>query len=58
MWKAFLGTPATAELSDFVILLLGMSVNQVEHSFSDLKIKKNLPPKSLEDNKAWENGQG
>ena len=42
MWKAFLGTPTTAELSDFAIRLLGMSVSQagLERSFSDLKIKK------------------
>ena len=42
MWKGFLGTPAVAELADFAILLLGMSVNQagLERSFSDLKIKK------------------
>ncbi len=42
MWKGFLGTPAVAELADFAILLLGMSVNQagLERNFSDLKIKK------------------
>ncbi|KAF8964926.1 ribonuclease H-like domain-containing protein [Flammula alnicola] len=42
MWKAFLRTPATAELANFAILLLSMSVNQagLERSFSDLKIKK------------------
>ncbi|KAF8230460.1 hypothetical protein L208DRAFT_1378509 [Tricholoma matsutake] len=42
MWKAFLHTPSISELADFAILLLGISVNQagLEHSFSDLKIKK------------------
>ncbi|KAF8150576.1 hypothetical protein B0H34DRAFT_791004 [Crassisporium funariophilum] len=39
---AFINTPSVCELADFAILLLGMSVNQagLEHSFSDLKIKK------------------
>ena len=42
MWRAFLTTPSTCELADFAVLLLTMSVNQagLEHSFSDLKIKK------------------
>jgi hypothetical protein len=42
VWKGFLGTPAVAELADFAMLLLGMSVNQagLERNFSDLKIKK------------------
>ncbi|KAG6858629.1 hypothetical protein C0995_015230, partial [Termitomyces sp. Mi166 len=42
MWTAFLDTPSTAELTDFAILLLSISVNQagLERNFSDLKIKK------------------
>ncbi|KAF8221706.1 hypothetical protein L208DRAFT_1382148 [Tricholoma matsutake] len=42
MWQAFLNTPSTSELADFATLLLSISVNQagLEHSFSDLKIKK------------------
>ncbi|KAG6858187.1 hypothetical protein C0995_001975 [Termitomyces sp. Mi166 len=42
MWTAFLDTPSTAELADFAILLLSISVNQagLERNFSDLKIKK------------------
>ena len=40
----------------YTILLLGLSVNQagLEQSFSDLKIKKNTPPKPSAAAKAWE----
>lgn len=42
MWRAFETSPPAAELADFAIRLLGMSVNQagLERDFSDLKIKK------------------
>jgi hypothetical protein len=42
MWRAFLTTTLTYELADFAILLLSISMNQagLEHSFSNLKIKK------------------
>ncbi|KAG6886678.1 hypothetical protein C0995_005959 [Termitomyces sp. Mi166 len=42
MWTAFLPMVSVAELADFAILLLSISVNQagLEHNFSDLKIKK------------------
>ena len=42
MWKAFLTTPTIHELTDFALLVLGISVNQaaLEHKFLDLKIKK------------------
>lgn len=42
VWKAFLSTPTVAELADFTIMLLSITVNQagLERNFSDLKIKK------------------
>ncbi|KAF8993152.1 ribonuclease H-like domain-containing protein [Cyathus striatus] len=42
VWQAFKKMPASAELADFALLLLGISVNQagMERTFSDLKIKK------------------
>ncbi|KAG6888519.1 hypothetical protein C0992_008317 [Termitomyces sp. T32_za158] len=42
MWTAFLPVASIAELADFAMLLLGISVNQagLERNFSDLKIKK------------------
>jgi hypothetical protein len=42
MWEVFRDTRSTAQLADFAIRLLGMSVNQggLERNFSDLKIKK------------------
>ncbi len=42
VWQQFWSIPATAELADFVCLLLGIVVNQAgtEQTFSDLKIKK------------------
>ncbi|KAF8881821.1 hypothetical protein CPB84DRAFT_1871987 [Gymnopilus junonius] len=41
MWKSLLRT-SIAELADFMLLLLGLSINQagLEHNFSNLKIKK------------------